>query len=157
KTPESRDRNARSIDLPGQLLMALPLATLCVALIERGSIVTPCIIVGATGLLAFLWRERRVGGAAMVPLALFRNRRLMTAVSVAAAMTFGMYGVIFLVPMTWLETGVASVRQAGLLLLPMALSFGLLSRWSGVWTHRFGVRAMTTTGMTLISLGLFTL
>src|SRR5699024_9948001 len=77
--------------------------------------------------------------------------------TVAAAMTFGMYGVIFLLPMTWLETGLLSVRQAGLLLLPMALSFALLSRRSGAWTRQFGARAMTTTGMTLISLGLFIL
>lgn len=157
KVPESRDRGARGLDIPGQFFAVAALAALVIAVIERGDAAIVCALAGVPALFAFSWRERRVGPAAMIPLELFRNRRLIAAVCVAAAMTFGMYGVIFLVPMTWLRTGVLNVLQAGILLLPMALSFAILSRWSGVWTQRFGARSMMTVGMALIGLGLLVL
>ncbi len=157
KLPESRDCGARGLDIPGQFFAAAILAALVVAVIERGNAAIVCALVGVPAFFAFLWREHRVGAAAMIPLDLFRNRRLVAAVCVAAAMTFGMYGVIFLMPMTWLRTGVLNVLQAGVLLLPMALSFAVLSRWSGLWTQGFGARSMMTAGMALIGLGLLLL
>lgn len=154
KMPESRDTGARGLDIPGQLLMASALAALVIAVIERGEMVVVCACVGVPAFAAFLWREKRAGYAAMVPLALFGNRHLVAALCVAGAMTFGMYGVIFLVPMTWIGSGVMNVLQAGLLLLPMALSFAIVSRWSGALTQRFGARAMMAVGMAMIGLGL---
>lgn len=157
KIPESRDLGARKLDLPGQVFAAAILAALVIAVIERGDVAVMCALVGIPALLAFAWCEYRAGDTAMIPLRLLRNRQLATAIVIAAAMTFGMYGAVFLLPMTWLQTGVPNVFEAGILMVPMALSFAILSRWSGVWTRRFGPRWMMTTGMALIGLGLLIL
>src|SRR5699024_9131949 len=122
--PESRESHGRRLDPRGQLLAALALASLVLAVIERGHVAIVCIGICLVAVFGFLRVERRAGAAAMVPLALLCNRRLVVAVAVAAAMTFGMYGVIFLLPLIWLKTGALNVLEAGIALLPMSLVFG---------------------------------
>jgi len=49
-------------------------------------------------------------------------------------MTFGMYGVLFLLPLVWLQLGTLSAPEAGIALLPMSLAFVALSHKSGIWS-----------------------
>jgi MFS transporter, DHA2 family, methylenomycin A resistance protein len=71
-----------------------------------------------------------------------------------ATMTFGMYGMIFLLPLVWQSVGQLTPRGAGLALMPMSLAFFVLSTQSGRLTQRFGLRAMTGGGTALIGTGL---
>ena len=98
-----------------------------------------------------LGRDRESDGG---PLALLRNSRLAVANGVAAAMTFGMYGVLFLLPLVWQRQSGMSPLQAGLALLPMSLSFVALSHRSGHWASRFGARRMMAAGMMGIAFGI---
>jgi EmrB/QacA subfamily drug resistance transporter len=152
--PESSDPAGRSIDVPGQILAALGLAGLAVATIEKGSIAACGAAVCVLCLALFLAVERRAGKAAMVPLGLFRRRAFSGAIGVAGAMTFGMYGVLFLVPLAWQQSGALSASGSGIALLPMSVPFVALSHKSGAWTARFGARAMMGAGMTLIGCGI---
>ncbi len=159
--PESADPSGRRFDLAGQVLGALALGALALAAIEgrqesRAFAVALPLAVLAAGL--FVATERRQGDAALVPLGLFRLPAFAGAAATTAAMTFGMYGLLFLVPLTW-QAGMPSAAplsalEAGLGLLPMALAFVLVSRQSGALMQRVGARLMTGGGTALIGTGL---
>jgi len=72
-----------------------------------------------------------------------------------AAMTFGMYGVLFLVPLSWQASGMLPAGGAGLGLLPMAVVFFGLSNYSGRFAERVGARTMIGGGTAMIGLGLY--
>ena len=151
--PESRDAQGRRVDLPGQLLGGLALTALAVAAIAH-RLLWPAAAVALLAALLFVRAERRAGTAAMIPLPLLRNARLVVANGVAMAMTFGMYGVLFLLPLVWQRGGVLDAGSAGLALLPMSLAFVALSHRSGPWSVRFGARRLMAGGMTLIGAGI---
>ncbi len=156
--PESADPKGRSFDLGGQVLGALALGGLALAAIEGREAPHLLVVVlplAAVATALFLWIERRQGEAALVPLDLFRQRAFVGAVAATAAMTFGMYGLLFLVPLSW-QGGAAALTpvEAGLGLLPMALAFVLVSSRSGALVQRIGARATTAGGTALIGAGL---
>lgn len=99
----------------------------------------------------FIRIERRLGSAAMIPLDIFRVPAFSSAMTATAGMTFGMYGVLFLVPLTWQSDGPFG---PGIALMPMALVFVLVSSFSGALTERFGRRTMTSGGVAVIGAGL---
>ncbi|HEX4173175.1 MAG TPA: MFS transporter [Acetobacteraceae bacterium] len=158
--PESADPAGRHFDLSGQILGAAALGGLVFAGIDchRGG---PGwiygLIVAGVALPAFLTVERRTGAAALVPLELFRHAPFSGAIVATAAMTFGIYGMIFLVPLLWQSTHLLSPEGAGLGLLPCALLFFLVAPRSGHLANRFGVRVVTAGGTALIGFGLFVL
>jgi len=154
RIPESSDPTARRIDLPGQVLAGLGLAGLVMAVIERNPLAGISAAISGVCLVGFVFVEDRAGDAAMVPLGLFRNRVFTGAAGVAATMTFGMYGVLFLLPMAWLQSDTLSVAWVGVALLPMSLAFVALSHKSGDWSRRFGSRQMMAGGMALIGCGM---
>ncbi|MHB1669415.1 MFS transporter [Thiomonas sp.] len=151
--PESHDAQGRRVDLPGQLFGGLLLAALAVAAIVH-RFMLPAVGVALLAVLLFVQAERRAGPGAMIPLPLLRNARLAAVNGVAAAMTFGMYGVLFLLPLSWQRTGAMDAFEAGLALLPMSLTYVALSHYSGAWSTRFGTRRLMVGGMGLIGAGI---
>jgi DHA2 family methylenomycin A resistance protein-like MFS transporter len=159
--PESADPQGRRFDIAGQILGAVALAGLALAAIEgreEPRLLVPVLLPAIAAAALFLAVERRLGEAALVPLALFRQPALGGAATATAAMTFGMYGLLFLLPLCWQsQSGAAPALtpvEAGLALLPMALVFVLVSRRSGALVERVGARVVTAGGTALIGLGL---
>jgi MFS transporter, DHA2 family, methylenomycin A resistance protein len=105
----------------------------------------------------FLRIERRKASAALVPLDLFSGGSFLGAVSATAAMTFGIYGMIFLLPLVWQSSGFLTSQQAGLAMLPGALLFFLIAQRSGHLAQRIGVAASTAGGTAIIGSGLLVL
>lgn len=158
--PESSDRQGRHFDVPGQLLGAVTLGGLTLAAIEfHDATVTALIVlaIAVTALLLFIKVETKRDAAALIPLALFRSRGFPGAMTATAAMTFGMYGVLFLLPLTWQSSGILDPLGIGLALMPMALVFVLVSPFSGALSHRIGVHALTSGGIAVIGFGLLLL
>jgi MFS transporter, DHA2 family, methylenomycin A resistance protein len=158
--PESADRSERHLDLPGQVFGTLALAGFVYAAIsahEGGHAAMIAVAASCLALAAFLAVERRAAAAALVPLDLFRQRPFCGAIAATAAVTFGAYGVIFLLPLVWQTSGLLSPRGAGLALMPCALLFFLISPRSGHMSQMLGVRAMTAGGTALIGCGLLLL
>lgn len=158
--PESLDPEGRHFDAAGQALGAAMLACLALAGIEaaRNRIVAVvALAVAAAILLLFLSTERQRGEAAMVPLDLFRSRRFNGTLIATTAMTFGMYGVLFLVPLAWQRSGAMHASSAGIALVPMAGVFFFLSNASGRLVDYIGSRALIAGGTALIGLGLWVL
>jgi len=155
--PASADPADRHLDLPAQMLGILALGALAMAAItvdRRPAMAVVVLVFSLVSLGAFLIRERRAGSRAMVPLGLFRLRPFRGAIMATAAMTFGMYGALFLVPLLWQGSDMLSPVRAGLGLMPMALVFVMVSPFSGRLTERLGTRTLTAGGLALIALGL---
>ena len=151
--PESQAPAGRHLDLAGQ---AFAIGALC-AFTYAATAPTHAavaILAGMAASLGFFIVERRAGAAAMVPFALLRQGALVNAMGVAAAMTFGMYGLLFLVPLAWQRFGILTVGEAGFALLPMSMIFVALSHKTGRWSARFGAKALIGSGMALIAMGL---
>lgn len=158
--PESSDREGRRFDLAGQVLGALALGGLAFAAIEAqaaGHRSAYALLIAGIALVLFLILERRRGAQALVPLDLFRNGEFAAAIATTAAMTFGVYGVIFLMPMIWQASGLLGPATAGLALAPCALLFFLVAPRSGPLTERFGTRVMIASGTAILGLGVLVL
>jgi DHA2 family methylenomycin A resistance protein-like MFS transporter len=69
-------------------------------------------------------------------------------------MTFGMYAMLFLTPLYLQSTRGASAIIAGLELLPMSVSFVIVSQLSGRLTKLFGPRVVTCCGMAAMGIGM---
>jgi hypothetical protein len=106
--------------------------------------------VGVIALVLFLMIERRRGPAAMVPLELFRSHRFVGTLTATSAMTFGMYGVLFLVPLVWQSGGIFAAGPAGIALTPMAGVFFVVSNASGRLVESLGARVLISGGTALI-------
>lgn len=155
--PESADPRGRSFDARGQTLGALGLGSVAFAAIELhtnvGAAAVACIV-AIICIVSFVFTERSVGAAALVPLELFSSKPFTAASVATTAMTFGMYGVIFLLPLTWQSTRGLGATMAGIALIPMALVFVIVSPFSGKLTESLGVRFMTAGGVAVVGLGL---
>jgi EmrB/QacA subfamily drug resistance transporter len=158
--PESRDPKGRHLDVPGQAFAIIALATLTIGAIEGpqwgARSIARCLAVSIVAAALFLAVEGRTDGA-LLPLAILRRRGLSVAAAVASLMTFGMYGMLFLVPLYLQQQHGASVVAAGLELLPLSLVYVVVSQRSGALATRFGARAAMTAGMASMGAGLFML
>ena len=86
---------------------------------------------------------------------MLRSSAFVGTITATAGMTFGMYGVMFLLPQTWLATGRLDPVGTGVALLPMALLFVVVSPFSSSISDRLGRRAATAGGVGIIGCGLF--
>jgi MFS transporter, DHA2 family, methylenomycin A resistance protein len=156
--PESSDPVGRHSDYPGQILGAIILGGLVFAGIDGNRESSMLVlVVSLLALPLFLLVEKRAASAALVPLELFRKPAFCGAVAATASMTFGIYGMIFLLPLVWQSSGFLSSQTAGLALMPCALMFFLVAPRSGPLAQRYGVRALTAGGTALIGCGLLVL
>ncbi len=158
--PESSDPADRNEDFPGQILGAIVLGGIVyVGIVGLGGDGASllALLLSAIAFPLFVLVEDRAQGAALVPLDLFRNRSFCGAIVATASMTFGVYGVIFLVPLVWQSSGFLTPQTAGLALMPCALAFFLIAPRSGHMAQRVGVRVMTAGGTALIACGLLVL
>jgi EmrB/QacA subfamily drug resistance transporter len=157
--PESSDPSGRHGDPLGQILAAIALGGLALASIEAHERPLVCAVALPVAIMAgalFVVAERLHGEGALVPSGLFRKPAFTGAIAATAAMTFGMYGLLFLVPLSWQgpDTAPLSAVTAGLALMPMALVFVGVSRNSGTLAERFGARIVTAGGTAAVGIGL---
>jgi DHA2 family methylenomycin A resistance protein-like MFS transporter len=156
---ESADPTGQRIDLPGQALAIVGLGLLATGAIEgqsRGWLWPPIVACWLGSLLAlgaFVAVERRTAYP-LVPLEVFGQRAFRGSLGVAAAMTFGMYGMLFLVPLYLQSVLGQTATAAGLLLIPMGLTFALCSVVSGRMSTVVGPRVLIGGGMALSAIGL---
>jgi MFS transporter, DHA2 family, methylenomycin A resistance protein len=162
RVPETSDPEGRHLDPAGQALAIIALAALSFVTIEgpHWGFTSPIILVliivcVVSGALFVLWQRGRAG--ALVPLDFFGNPVFNAALAVAGMMTFGMYAMLFLTPLYLQSLGGMSAFTVGLALLPLSVTFVIVSQYSGALVKRFGPRAMMTAGMTAMGVGLLLL
>ncbi len=159
---DSRDPQARPLDLRGAMLAATGLFLLTFALIEsnRRSWASPVIVgslAGAAVLLgAFLGWEHRAASP-MVPPSLLRNRRFVAANGVFALMYFSLAGMFFFVTLYFQDLRGWSALQTGLSWLLLNGPFFVASLSVGRLARRYDGRRLIGGGSLAAAFGMVVL
>ncbi len=174
--PETRDTtDRRGIDLPGTLLGTLGLAALVFGLIEgqnygwitpkkqfsAGGFTWPFDNISAPGVALVLAvvllalfvlveaRRRRAGKVVMVDLALFRIRTFANGNAVAALVSLGEFGLLFILPLFLQSVIGYSALETGVILLALALGSFIASGAGAGMARRMGPVPVIRLGMGL--------
>ncbi|HEX7936224.1 MAG TPA: MFS transporter, partial [Paraburkholderia sp.] len=107
---------------------------------------------GALVLAAFVLIEAHSANP-MMPLDVFRSGDFTGANLVTLLLYFGLGGAFFFLPFTLIRAHDYSATEAGAALLPVPVIIGLLSRFTGGLTSRFGSRALLTAGPGVAGIG----
>lgn len=159
---ESAAPEGRHLDLPGQILAVITLGTLALGFIEgpgwgwSSPSVLGCFAACAMGFAAFILIEHHTSDP-LLPLSIFRSAAFSAAFADATLMTFGMYGLLFLLPLYLQAIRGDSALQGGIALLPMSVTFFVVSPLAGRVATRVGPRALIGCGMGLNAVGLLLL
>ena len=157
---ESRNPNARRIDLPGQVLVTGALVCLVMALIEGSSQgwTSPLILGLFSGsavlLAAFLLVEVRVREP-MVPLSLFGNSVFSVANVASAVLGFAIVGTLFFLVQFLQNVQGYTAFEAGLRTLPASVGTIAVAPFAGQLTARIGPRLPIVLGALLAATSLF--
>jgi MFS transporter, DHA2 family, multidrug resistance protein len=156
--PDSRDESGTPLDPVGALLSLVGLGSLIFAIIEgpedgwTSAIVVAAFLTSAAALSAFVLWERR-SDHPMLPLTLFRDRRLSVGSGVITVAFFVMFGFFFLMTQ-YLQFGRGySPLSAGLASLPLALTFLVVSPRSAGLVERYGAARVMASGLAVVALG----
>ena len=89
----------------------------------------------------------------MMPLDVFRSRDFIGANLVTLLLYFGLGGALFFLPFTLIRAYGYSATEAGAALLPLPVTIGLLSRFTGGLTGRYGPRVLLGFGPAIAAIG----
>lgn len=154
--PTSKDPTAPKLDLVGAALSIGGLVTLVYAFIEAPSsgwsdpLILAALGVAAALLVGFFLWERH-SSHPMLPLSFFRNPRFTTASATISILFFTMFGVIFLLTQYFQFVLGYSPLQAGVRLLPLALTMMVVAPLSARIVERVGTKVVVATGMFLVA------
>jgi len=148
----------RGLDLAGQVTGILALGSLTYALIEGGSggwtsvPVLAAFGAAAAGAVAFVLVERRAEEP-MLPLGFFANPTFSAGTLAGMALTFGVYGQLFLLSLFFGDVLGYSTPVSGLAFLPLAFVTFAASVLSGRMMARVGFRVPLALGLALAGVG----
>jgi EmrB/QacA subfamily drug resistance transporter len=160
--PESSDRTGRSLDLPGQALAIVGLATLTYAFVEANSYgwtstrILTCFIVAGVALGGFFLVEL-FGRSPMLQLKFFRNTTFSGANAVGLLVSFAFFGVLFFLGLYFQNVMGYSPTMAGVYSLPSTLGVAGAGFLSGRITARIGSRVPMTAGLVMMGSALLLL
>jgi EmrB/QacA subfamily drug resistance transporter len=155
---ESRNPNARHVDLLGQVLAAGGLFCLVLGLIQvsregwSSTLILSLLIGSAILLGGFLVVELR-SKEPLLPLELFRNRTFATACVIASLLGFVIVGVMFFMAQYFQAVQQHSALSTGLRLLPLTLGIFFLSPPASRIAGKAGPRVPIMIGAVLVTAG----
>ncbi len=115
-------------------------------------------VVGGLGVAAFVWIERRMGDAALLPLRLFKRPVFRMATLVTVVQGAGMFGAMMSLPLYLQIVKGATPTQAGLQMLPLTLGIMIASLTSGRLISKTGrYKMFAVAGIGLMAAALFAL
>lgn len=157
--PESRDEQARPLDLPGMATFAVACFLATFALIRGnedgwGSApIAGALAAAAVALIAFVAIERRAEEP-MLPLALFRIPAFTGTALVAFAQSVALYPLLLFLAIYFQGALGLSAAGTGLRMLPLTLVLLAVAPLSGRLTSRVALRIPLTLGLVLIGCAL---
>ncbi|MBA2344907.1 MAG: MFS transporter [Rubrobacter sp.] len=156
--PESRDPDARRLDIPGAVLGTLGLGGVVYGLIESQSNgfgdlpVIASLILGVASLVAFVFVELR-SPEPMMPLSLFRSRNFSGANLLTLLLYAGLGGSLYFFPFVLIQVHGYSATAAGSAFLPFVIITFFMSRWAGGLVTRYGARIPLVLGPIITAAG----
>ena len=157
-SPNSRDPKATPLDPVGAGLSLVGLGSLIYGIIEgpekgwTDGVVLGAFALAAVTLAAFLIWERRTAHP-MLPLDLFRDRRMSVGSGVVTPACFGMFGLFFLFTLYLQFVRGYSPLNAGLSTLPLALTLVVVAPRSATLAERIGTGRVIAAGFALVAAG----
>jgi EmrB/QacA subfamily drug resistance transporter len=156
--PESRDPDARRLDIPGAVLATAGLGGVVFGLIESQSngfgdpLVLASLALGLGALAGFVFVERR-SPEPMMPLTLFRSRNFSGANLLTLFLYAGLGGALYFLPFNLIQVHGYSATAAGSAFLPFIVITFVMSRWAGGLVARYGARLPLIVGPTIAAAG----
>jgi EmrB/QacA subfamily drug resistance transporter len=154
--PESKDSSVPRLDPIGAMLSIVGIGALLFGIIEgpdKGWTSTPVLTafgVGAVGLVAFIMWERSCDHP-MLDMSFFKNPRF-TAANTAVTLTFfALFGSLFLMTQYWQFVHNYSPLQAGVRLVPYAMTMMITAPLSARLVERLGTKRVVTMGLSIIA------
>jgi EmrB/QacA subfamily drug resistance transporter len=164
--PDLRPGRSHGLDVLGVILATAGLFAIVFGLIEGQryswgefayGVTIPEIIVAGVGLIVVFIIWERYQAEPLVPLSLFTERNFAVANWIAAAISFGLLGLILPITIYLQSVRGFSALTAGLTLAPMSLTSMVFAPFAGRMADRFGGKYILTAGITLFSIGFGTL
>jgi EmrB/QacA subfamily drug resistance transporter len=150
----------RNFDVTGALLVTAGLVTLTYGIVRTGAlgwgstgVLVPLALAGVL-LGGFVFVERRIARAPLVPLSIFRIAQLRAANLIVLLMYFAMFSMFFFITLYLQRVLHEDALQAGLAFLPMTLAVFTGSSLAPRLVARTGLRTVITSGMVLATVGL---
>jgi EmrB/QacA subfamily drug resistance transporter len=149
----------RALDLPGLALASAGLLGVVWGLVNGNADgwasagIVGSLVVGVALLVAFVGWELRTAQP-MLPMRFFRSRAFSAANGASLAMSFGMFGSIFLLTQFFQTAQGFSPLDAGLRVLPWTAMPMLVAPIAGALSDRIGSRPILATGLALQAVGL---
>ena len=156
--PESRDPDARKLDLPGAALATLGLGGVVYGLIESSNrglgdpLVLGALALGVAALVAFVFVEKR-SREPMMPLSLFKSRNFSGANLLTLLLYAGLGGSLYFLPFLLIQVHGYSATAAGSAFLPFIIITFIMSRWAGGLVTRYGAKLPLVIGPSIAALG----
>lgn len=157
---DSKDPRAPKTDIPGVLLSITGLFALVYAIIEAGQKgwTEPNVLIafGVAGVLLgiFAWWEWRNPNA-MLPMHFFKNMSFTAANTALALVTFSLMGSMFFMSQYFQSVQGVPTFEAGLRVLPVALTLTIVASQSARVSARLGTKVSVALGILIAGLGLF--
>lgn len=157
--PTSRDPRQARLDPAGALLSILALGSLLFTIIEGPSLgwtsapVLVAAVVAVAGFASFITWERRVDQP-MLDVTVFANPRFTAASLTLTMVFFALFGSLFLMTQFWQLVQGYTALQAGVRLLPYALTIMVTAPTAARVVERIGTKRVVVGGLLLVSLGL---
>ncbi len=160
--PETKDPTAPRLDPLGALLSIIGLGSVLFAIIEgpskgwTSSEVLVGALIGVVGVAAFVGWELHTDHP-MLDLHFFENPRF-TAANIAVTLTFfAMFGSLFLMTQYWQLVHGFTPLEAGVHLIPYALTMMFTAPMSARLVEQLGTKRVVTIGLALISAAMLVL
>lgn len=155
--PESKDPHPQSLDPRGVVLSIVGLVLLVYGIIKGGettewgsAIVLGPLLGGLAVLAVFLWLQRRTASP-MLDVTLFRNPAFSAAAGAVTLVMFALFGAVFFLSFYLQYAREYTPLEAGVRLLPVAVSLAFFAPRSAKLVRRFGAKAVCAGGMALIT------
>jgi len=124
---------------------------------EGPTVALVSLAVGVVCLVLFIWRQLRLqrNGSPLLDLRAFHHPMFRLSVALLCTTMISLFGAVIVLPIYLQNVRGLGSLQTGLLLFPGGLLMGLLAPVVGRVFDRYGPRALTTTGATLLTLTLW--
>ena len=158
--PDSKNASAKAPDLAGAILSVAGIGMILWSIIEapaRGWSSPLVVAAGAGGLavLAVFAAWERITTHPMLNLAFFRQRSFSAAIPAVAAVTFGLYGALFVLTQFMQFLLGYTPPQAGIRVLPAAAAVVVIAPASALLVRTIGTKLTMAAGLALIAAGLW--
>lgn len=151
------------IDYTGSALLMVGLFALLLALdwgVDRGwtdPVILSLFVVSVIALVAFGFTENRIGETALVPESVAKNLIFAMATLTTLMIAAVFFGALLYLPQFMTKTLGFSAMASGAGLLPMMLTFALVSFVAGRAYEIFGAKVMVSAGCAFLAAGMFVL